>query len=194
VANQPRLPKILLVETNVLSRATDEVLVGRYSSKGNAEPLFFRPVRSAVAAYENWRHAPVTQAQAASAHARLLQQPPSDFDNRIYVDRAVQEANTEDPTVVTRINVQKLQQLIAALEQRGARVLLFQLPLAQELENAGFARTTGDIVHGRFPDSGRWLPIDVARSELRWADGVHLDERSALIVVQSIDRAISLLR
>ena len=121
VANQPRLPKIILVETNVLSRATDEVLVGRYSSKGNAEPLFFRPVRSLVAAYENWRHAPVTQAQAASAHARLLQQPPSDFDNRVYVDRAVREANTEDPTIVTQINVQRLQQLIAALEQRGAR-------------------------------------------------------------------------
>ena len=35
------------------------------------------------------------------------------------------------------------------------------------------------------------LTIDASRSELRWADGVHLDERSALIVVQSIDRAIS---
>jgi hypothetical protein len=194
VANQPRLPKIILVETNVLSRATDEVLVARYSSKGNAAPLFFRPVRTLVAAHENWRHAPVTHAQAAAAHARLLQQLPSDFDNRVYVDRAVREANTEDPTIVTQINVQRLQQLIAALEQRGARVLLFQLPLAKELESAGFARTTGEIVHARFPDSGRWLTIGVARSELRWADGVHLDERSALMVGQSIERAISLLR
>jgi hypothetical protein len=194
VANQPRLPKIILVETNILSRATDEALVGRYSSKGNAEPLFFRPVRTAVAAYENWRHAPVTHAQASSAHARLLKQPPRDFDNRVYVDRAVQQANTEDPTIVTQINVQRLQQLIVALEQKGARVLLFELPLSMELENARFAKITGAIVHGRFPDSGRWLPIDVARSELRWADGVHLDERSALMVVQSIERAISLLR
>lgn len=194
VANQKRLPKIILVETNVLSRATDEVLVGRYSSKGNAESLFFRPVRTAVAAYENWRHAPVTQAQAAAAHARLLQQPPSDFDNHFYVDRAVREANTEDPTNVTQINVQRLQQLIPALEQRGARVLLFQLPLAKELENARFAKITGDIVRGRFPDSSRWLPIDASRSELRWADGVHLDERSAFMVAQSIERAISSLR
>ncbi len=193
VANQPRLPRIVLVETNVLSRATDEVLVDRYSRKGNTEPLFFRPVRAVVASYENWLHAPVTHAQATSAHARLLEQPPSDFDNHVYVDRAVQQSNTEDPTVVTQINVQRIEQLILALEQRGARVLLFQLPLSKELENARFAKITRDIVHARFPDSDRWLTIDVSRSELRWADGVHLDERSAFIVVQSIHRAVSLL-
>lgn len=194
VANQPRLPKIILVETNVLSRPTDDVLVGKYSWRGKAEPLFFRPMRTAVASYENWRHAPLTHAQASAAQARLLQQPPSDFDNRVYVDRAVQQSNAEDPTVATQINVQRIQQLILAFEQRGARVLLFQLPLSNELENARFAKITGDIVHARFPDPDRWLPIDVARSELRWADGVHLDERSALIVVQSIQQAVSLLR
>ena len=194
VANQPRLPKIILVETNVLSRPTDDVLVGKYSWRGKAEPLFFRPLRTAVASYENWRHAPLTHAQASAAQARLLQQPPSDFDNRVYVDRAVQQSNAEDPTVATQINVQRIQQLILAFEQRGARVLLFQLPLSNELENARFAKITGDIVHARFPDPDRWLPIDVARSELRWTDGVHLDERSALIVVQSIQQAVSLLR
>jgi hypothetical protein len=193
VANQPRLPKIVLVETNVLSRATDDVLVDKYSWRGNAEPLFFRPVRTVVASYENWLHAPVTHAQAFSAHARLLKQPPSDFDNRVYVDRAVQQSNTEDPTVATQINVQRIEQLILALEQRGARVLLFQLPLSKELENARSIKIARDIVHARFPESDRWLTINVSRSELRWADGVHLDERSAFIVVQSIDRAVSLL-
>jgi hypothetical protein len=193
VANQQRLPRIVLVETNVLSRATDEVLVDRYSRKGNAEPLFFRPVRAVVASYENWLHAPVTHADATSAHARLLEQPPSAFDNHVYVDRAVQQSNTEDPTVATQLNVHRIEQLILALEQRGARVLLFHLPLSKELENARFAKITRDIVHARFPDSDRWLTINVSRSELRWEDGVHLDERSAFIVVQSIHRAVSLL-
>jgi len=194
VANQPRLPKIVLVETNVLSRVTDDALVAKYSSRGNAEPLFFRPIRTAVAAYESLLHAPITHAQASAAHTRLLSQPPSDFDNHVYVDRAVQQANTEDPTAATQINVQRIQQLILALEQRGVRVLLFQLPLAKELENARFAKINCDIVHGGFPDFDRWLTIDVPRSELRWADGVHLDERSALIVAQSIQRAIASLR
>jgi hypothetical protein len=37
-ANQPRLPRIVLVEANVLSRATDSALVEKYSRSGNAEP------------------------------------------------------------------------------------------------------------------------------------------------------------
>jgi hypothetical protein len=46
VANQPRLPRIVLVEANVLSRTTDTALVERYSRSGNAEPLFLRPIRA----------------------------------------------------------------------------------------------------------------------------------------------------
>jgi hypothetical protein len=40
----------------------------------------------------------------------------------------------------------------------------------------------------------RWLPVDVSRSELRWADGVHLDERSAVIVTQAMERALASVR
>src|ERR1700755_2339090 len=67
VANQMHLPRVILVEMNILSRATDERLVKKYSSGGNADPLFFRPVRTAVAAYENWNHASPDHAQAVQA-------------------------------------------------------------------------------------------------------------------------------
>lgn len=40
-------------------------------------------------------------------------------------------------------------------------------------------------------DRGRWLPIKPPMSELRWADGVHLDERSALLVVRAIESALA---
>ena len=191
VTNQTSLPKIVLIEMNVLSRGTDTGLVERYSRRGRQETLFFRPVRTAVAAYDTWLHAPITHAQVLRTLSRLLEQPPSDFDNRIYIDRAVRQSNAEDPSVVTRINVQRIEQLILALEQRGARVLLFELPLAQPVEEARFARVTGAIVHAHFPDRDRWLRIDAPREELRWADGDHLDERSAVIVVRSIERALT---
>src|SRR5205085_3793238 len=79
VADQTRLPKIILVETNVLSRPVDTALVGRYSSRSSADSLFLRPVRTAVAAYENWLHAPRSHTQASASLDRLVQQPPSDF-------------------------------------------------------------------------------------------------------------------
>ena len=88
---------IILVEANVLARPTDAALVERYS-RGDTEPFFFRPVRAAVAAYEQRLHAPLTHEQVALDLRRLVGQPPSDFDNRIYVDRALQQFNAEDPT------------------------------------------------------------------------------------------------
>jgi hypothetical protein len=193
VANQPRLPRIILVEVNVLSRRIDTALVERYSRGGTAGPLFFRPIRTAVAAYENWMHAPFSHREVSFILAQLLEKPPSDFDNRVYVDRALQQMNSEDPTGAVWMNVKRIEQLISTIERRGARVLLYELPYSEKVEGSRSARVTGEIVHTEFPDPNRWLSIDPTRSELRWADGVHLDERSALIVTQSIDNALSSL-
>ncbi|WKA27095.1 hypothetical protein [Bradyrhizobium roseum] len=193
VANQPRLPGTILVEANVLSRPIDAALVERYS-RGDAEPPFFRPVRAAVAAYEQRHHAPLTYQQAAPELHRLIGQPPSEFDNRIYVDRAVQQFNAEDPTAAARSNAKRIGELIQLLEQRGARVFLFELPYAEPIEGSRAAAITREIIHAAFPDSTRWLSIEVNRSELRWADGVHLDERSAVIVSQAVERALASAR
>src|SRR5258705_2087386 len=63
VANQPCLPRIVLVEVNVLYRAVDSALIERYSRSRNAETLFFRPISTAVAAYEHWLHVPLSDGQ-----------------------------------------------------------------------------------------------------------------------------------
>jgi hypothetical protein len=191
VTNQERLPRIVLVEASVLSRPVDTALVEKYSRTTNTEPLLFRPIRTAVAAYENWLHAPVNHAQAFSALGRLLEQPPSDFDNRLYVDRAFQKLNAEDPTETVRSNVEKIERLSRTIEQRGGRLLLFELPYAAQLEHARSVEITRTIVHSRFSDPDRWLRFDSSGTELRWADGVHLDERSAVIVSRSIDAALA---
>jgi hypothetical protein len=193
VANQPRLPGIILIEANVLSRPTDTALVERYS-RGDAEPFFFRPVRAAVAAYEQRLHVPVTHEQVKLDLRRLVGQPPSDFDSQVYVDRALQQFNAEDPTDVAQFNAKRIEELVRVVEQRGARVFLFELPYAEPLERSRYAATSREIIHAAFPGSNRWLPIEVNRTELRWADGVHLDERSAVIVTQALERALALAR
>jgi hypothetical protein len=193
VANQPRLPGIILIEANVLSRPTDTALVERYS-RGDAEPFFFRPVRAAVAAYEQRLHVPLTYEQVKLDLRRLVGQPPSDFDSQVYVDRALQQFNAEDPTDVAQFNAKRIEELVRVVEQRGARVFLFELPYAEPLERSRYAATSREIIHAAFPGSNRWLPIEVNRTELRWADGVHLDERSAVIVTQALERALALAR
>jgi hypothetical protein len=186
-----RLPKTILIEMNILTRGEDPVLVQKFS--GGATFTWPRPIRSAIAFYESWHHAPPDRRQARAGAAALLRGPPSDFDSRIYADRALRQSNADDPTVAVRLNATRMEQLIAAIEKRGTRVLLYELPYSEQLEGSRSARTTREIVHSKFPDPDRWLHLDFTRSELRWADGVHLDERSALIVAQSIDRALSSL-
>ncbi|MDI1261855.1 MAG: hypothetical protein PS018_01180 [bacterium] len=193
VASRPRIPSVILVEANVLSRPTDTELVERYSRE-NAEPLFFRPLRAAVAAYENTRHMPMTNEQVAAALARLVAQPPSDFDSRVYTERAVREFNAEDPSATAAANARRIGELIVDLERRGAQVLLFEQPFSLPVEAAHAAVVTRNIIHAAFPDPARWLKIDVDRSELRWPDGVHLDERSAVIFTRSMERALAIRR
>lgn len=191
VAKQHRLPKTILIETNVLSRAVDTELVERFSGGGRAATLFLRPVRAAIAAFETWNHAPPNAAQARAAREDLLRQPPSAFDNHVYVERAVKEENAADPTTAARANAGLIKQLIGDLERRGARTLLIKIPFSPELEQTRSARVTAEIVQSTFPDRNAWLQIDPPPAELRWADGVHLDERSALIVVRAIENALA---
>lgn len=191
VAGQRSLPRIILIETNILTRGVDQAMVEKFSNGGGAAPLFLRPVRTAIAAYEAWNHAPPGAAEALKARQQLLREPPSDFDNRVYLARALQEMNAGDPASAVRANVKELAQSIAETERRGAQVFLIEIPFSPEIENSKLVRISKEIVHQAFPAPGLWLPIDPPMSELRWADGVHLDERSALLVVQSIEKALA---
>jgi hypothetical protein len=190
VASRSQLPKLILVEANVLSRSTDMFLVNRFDAGGS---IFLRPIRAVIATAESWRHAPQSSASLSASLNRLVSAPPDDFDNRQFLKLAVQAADAQDPEPITQTNVQAIKRLAASIEQRGSKLLLFELPHAKELEAARYATVTRKIVHDAFPGPGRWLPIEVALDELRWPDGVHLDVRSAVLVARSIDRAIAAL-
>jgi hypothetical protein len=183
------LPKIILIEMNIMVRGEDPALLRKFT--GGAPFTWPRPIRSAIAFYERWLHAPRDRQQVRLDAAALLQRPPSEFDSHVYADRAFDQLNVEDPTVAVRGNVTKMEQLISAIEKKGSQVLLYELPYSERLEGSRSAKTTREIVHSKFPDPDKWLHIEFTRSELRWADGVHLDERSALIVARSIDGALS---
>src|SRR5689334_5931378 len=191
VARQTKLPKIVLVETNVLTRPLDMALVERYSAKGAGEQLMFRPVRAAVAALELWTHALPGSPQRVAAREQLLRQPPSDFDNSAYIARVVREQSAENPAEAVRDNVKRMAELMAAIEQRGSRVLLLEIPYTPQVRQAPTTRITDQIAHEAFPDPARWLKISVPENELRWPDGGHLDERSALLTARAIDGAVA---
>ncbi|MBI5261315.1 MAG: hypothetical protein HY852_05785 [Bradyrhizobium sp.] len=191
VANQPKLPKIILIETNVLSRAVDTRLVEKFAGMSRPDPLFFRPVRTAVAAYETWLHSPPGYAQMHAARDKLLSQAPSNFDNHVFAERALRQMNEEYPVEAVRANVEELRRQLELIEGRGAKALLIEVPYSQAIEGSRFVELTKESLRSAFPDPALWLQIDAPRAELRWADGVHLDERSAVLVVRSIEKALA---
>ena len=84
-----------------------------------------------------------------------------------------------------------LRTLIDDMQRRGTRAFLIHVPFAPEVEDSRFVRTTKEIVHEAFPDPALWLTVNPPTRELRWDDGIHLDERSALMVVRAIEGALA---
>ncbi len=184
-----RLPKAILIEMNILSRPGDYALVRKFS--GGALPVWPRPIRSAVAFYERWNHPRPDRSRAKAAANALLQGPPSNFDNRVYLERAVREWSTPAADAIVTGNLAVLKRLVERIEARGSRVYFCNLPFAGPLQNSAAAKASDAAAHAAFPDDRQWVHLDGSVPDLRWADGVHLDERSAVMIARQIDRFLS---
>lgn len=185
--NRKQLPKTILIETNLMSKEADEKLVERYSSP-SSDP-FFRPLRMAVAVYENWMHAPQPRIEAIAAAKRLLTESPRQYDNEVYIARVFQ-GMSQDAAVSLERNVGQLAQLVAEAREQGVRILLFELPYANPLTNARLVEDTRRLVSARFANQNDWLRLDIPIDELRWPDGLHMDDRSAMLTARTIEYAL----
>lgn len=183
------LPRTILIEMNILERGEDPAVVQRFS--GGSASIWPRPIRSAIAFYEFWLHAPPDRRQAKAAAAALLQGPPSNFDNRIYIERALREWGTTPSDAIMTDNLTTLQRLVEKITARGSRVYFYSVPLSGALRDSVAARATAAAAHAEFSDDRRWIHLDAAEPDLRWADGVHLDDRSAVMIARQIDRFLA---
>lgn len=178
-------PKLVLVEANILSRPLDTDLI----AKSTVRDPVFQPVRWAVGTYERFLHPPKTKEEGHQEADRLLSRPPENVVDGRAVERAIGEASTPAPSGVIEKSLFEIRRLKFALEAKGVSVLLLQVPCSDAIETAPFASTTTRLAAAAFPDQSSWLQIDVDRSQLRWTDGVHLDERSAILVSRAIEAA-----
>jgi hypothetical protein len=180
-----RLPKMILIELNVLARGEDRALVEKFS--GNPTISWPRPIRSAIAFYEGWHHPPPERDRVKAAAVGLLQGKPSNFDNRVYVERAMIAWSTAPTEAAMTHDLTALRELVEKIEARGSNVYFYILPVAGPLRDSAAAKAVASAAHIAFPDDRRWIDIDGSLADLRWADGVHLDERSAIMIAQQID-------
>jgi hypothetical protein len=89
-------------------------------------------------------------------------------------------------------NTEAMKRLVTSLESRGCKVLFYELPQPANLENSHYAQTAQSLVRTAFPNPKQWPSIDYHRSELRWLDNSHMDERSAIIAARAIGETLKL--
>ncbi|OKO71388.1 hypothetical protein AC629_39305 [Bradyrhizobium sp. NAS80.1] len=180
-------PKLVLVETNILNRVLDESFITRLNDRSSSA---FQPVRSAAAYYETLMHPPLKKEQVRSVVDRLIAQPPSDVVDSDLVQFAIKDAAALPPIDAVRRGLSDIRKYKALLESRGVKVLLFHMPYSLQYEATPYATFSTQMASEAFPNPDSWLPINVDPSQLRWTDGVHLDERSAAMVARAIEKSI----
>jgi hypothetical protein len=193
VSSQAVLPKLLLVETNVLVWPADDRLVEQFSrSAFNMTPLRIRPVRTLVAFFVGSTTPEALDRMYRAKVPALLGQPPAK-PVPVPPPRPENQGNRDPREIeLMRSNARAIVAFALALEARGTKVLLFQVPAAPEIFNHPQMQNTRRIMReelGARTDLQMEMRMD--ESELRWTDGAHLDERSSVLVVRAIEERLS---
>jgi hypothetical protein len=183
IASYSKLPRVIVVDANILSRPVDQALVANFGNN-DAEPFaWFRPYRVAISYVYYW----LKYTSERDNVATLPQQQPADYDIKTSLDET--EAEYAKPGVAAPMaeNTEALQRLVAQVESRGSRVYFLELPYPGNLGQSNYAVTARSLAQKAFPDRGKWPAINYRLSELRWVDASHMDARSVIIVAQEID-------
>jgi hypothetical protein len=185
VASYPSLPKIILVETNILSRPIDQNLIDAFGSNPSEPYQWFKPVRAVI----SWTYYWIKYKSEAENVRRLPLLPPETYDIKNEMNAIIAAYAGKNWDAIMRPHVRELARQIHDLERCGTRVLLFELPSPPELRDDNYVRTAHRLARDAFPDDRQWVPL--SDEELRWDNTSHMDPRSAILVARQIDRYLS---
>jgi len=184
IASYQKLPRLILVETNIMSRPVDETLVEQFGGN-DAEPYqWFRPIRAIISFVYYW----IKHKSETENVNQLPRDEPLDYDISASIATTLEEYSSAKLDDAMVRNVEMLKRLVANLEGRGCQIFFYELPYPDALGNTHYAVTARSFVHTAFSDSKQWPRLDFREQQLRWVDAAHMDQRSAIIVALEIER------
>lgn len=197
-------PRFIAIETNTLSRGIDQTMLERIR-RGNAQPArvprHFRPLRTSAALYQRKlddrqrfdRNDTSALLRQTALEEAILRKPPAPEYNQRVLATILAEWNKPDHDQIIRRNAEVLKHIVEILETQGISVFFYELPLGPDFARSRYMKTGRLVLAEAFGyDYSRWLSLDYPSNEIRWTDGAHLDERSAVIMARSLERAIEL--
>jgi hypothetical protein len=180
-------PEVVVIETNILSRGVDDVLVERY--RGFTVPFATpRPVRTLAAIFEK---SDASRSLNAGNRNEILNTAPARTQavgQRMVAD-AVVEFNKTTYDDVIRKNAATLKSIVEKARAEGVAIYLFELPTSTAISHTRYSETVRSEIAKLFRSSDV-LNLGYTEDDLRWDDGLHLDERSALIVADALEQAL----
>jgi hypothetical protein len=187
LASYPSVPHVVLVETNIMSRAAESGLIEKFGKNDAAPFQWFRPYRAVISFVYYWLK------YKSEDVAALRNSAAATYDISASVEQAAAEYARSDFDGAMAENTQTMAHLVSTLEARGCKVYFYELPYPENLGNSHFAVTSRTLAHRAFPDPERWPQLDYHLSSLRWVDAAHMDERSAALVARQMDGVLDRL-
>ena len=177
IASYQSIPRMLLIETNIMTRPVDSNLVGQFG-KNDAEPFkWFRPFRAAISAsYHHFKYKAVGPIPESAQ-----------IDISEWITAALKEYGSPDFDNQLARNIEELKRIVIDLESRGCKIAFFELPYPSPLGDSYLAVKGRALIQAAFPQ-GSWIQIQA--KNLNFVDAFHMDERSAATVAHDIERQV----
>jgi hypothetical protein len=188
VGSYDSIPHLAMVEANIMARPTETGLIEQFGKNDATPHQWFRPFRAVISLVYYW----IKTESVADDVAKLPQLPASDYDIAASIESAEREYTATNLDEAIAKNVANIKPMVDDLERRGCHVVFFELPYPGQLGDYHYAVLTHTLMHAAFPDPKNWPELDFHRSELRWVDSAHMDERSAIIVAKEIEQYVAL--
>jgi len=181
-------PRAIAVETNVLDRPLDEQLFETFKDAKRPQPPL-PPMRTLAAWYEGARNGSLpysrTKIQSIVASA-----PGPDRSSQAVEAIWSNWIRPLDHDLLLK-HARQMRTLAATLESQGVKVFFFEMPYPSRLRDSLYTKTTHEVFAEVIrPDDKRRLDLRYSPEGMRSLDGVHLDERSAVIFAAALDAAI----
>ncbi|MGY3366196.1 hypothetical protein ACVWZL_003321 [Bradyrhizobium sp. GM2.4] len=190
IESQTALPKLVIVETNILERRPNLGLVRDYApTLINTLRLLARvwPVRSLVAIEYGftpvgWRRIFSSRVEdVLNSHPAPNSPPPYSIVDDWSRIRDVDQIKRTSNALVSTAN---------RLRAKGVRVVFVNLPMLDQIEASPLAAYERDTFKAIAGSVNAPQPLSMPRDQLRWSDGQHLDERSSILVARAIEESL----
>jgi hypothetical protein len=189
-AETARKLHVVAIESNILFPAIDHRLI-ELAARLRQEQRWLPPIRTLAAYYQDLSE--TRKENLSSDRARSALADPGSFtDGPQRIAEVLMKWDTPvfDQAVLT--NLPAIKKLVEQLEARGVIVLFYELPIAPTVARYHYPEIARGAFYRSFSqDDTRWLDLDYPADQIRWTDGIHLDQRSALLVSMSMEKAIA---